>query len=194
MWGLGSFVIVPWLWRSYLSVLARLFLARLKLASIMFLVFSNWKSKANIKSEWQFVYWNGVAIFVGLCDLCYEGKPVCGPGGWVSGPVDKGDMVNLLALCILLLSLDECPGPFGGFEGIIWKLYKAWRLQIRIPSLLPWSYPILKGIVDGVGSVECILEYCLFWAPLLEAENSGLFATQNVVMCHWTDTTSEYQK
>ena len=36
--------------------------------------------KGNAKCEGQFINWNGGAIVVGLCDLCHEGKPVCGPG------------------------------------------------------------------------------------------------------------------
>ena len=35
-------------------------------------------------------------------------------------PMSKSVMGNSLAVSILLSSLDECPGPLRGFEGIVW--------------------------------------------------------------------------
>jgi hypothetical protein len=35
--------------------------------------------------------------------------------------------------------------------------------------------------------MECRLEYCLYRAPQLESGGLGLGATQNMVMCLWTE-------
>ena len=78
------------------------------------------EGKGNAKCEWQFINWNRGAIIVDLCDLCHEGKPVCGPGSWVGCPMNKGVTANPLAGSILLKSPDEWSGPLRGFEGIVW--------------------------------------------------------------------------
>ena len=52
--------------------------------------------------------------------FCHEGKPRCGLRDCEGGLIDSIYTVNPYALHVIVERHNEYPGPFHGFEGIIW--------------------------------------------------------------------------